>query len=322
MSNQKYYTVIAGRRDPEDVEMGFLDKTTGLPKGTTQKVKVAVGAIMLPNYSRVWARRVSTNLKATNVVSVMDKDYKGKLEFLTWGDDRGELVEIRFIPQSQSLDKQYQEQVLKLKPGDDDVFIVLNQGVNDFDPATEEGKISMIKHHTMNRDNESRDPNNTEFDYIEYSIQSSKTSIKQIEIRREAETIVLDAKEDENALKVLCAIFNLEERMQDDRLEDVLMSKVQEDPHKFLSIIQNYKVSVHELMSTLAEEELLVLTSDNRIDIVVDGKKRPLFDDVAEEDPNKKIMWVINNILNPDVFEGIKDMEETKKKLLATSQLS
>src|SRR5688572_14569540 len=116
MQDQKFFTVIAGRKEPATELQGTLNKRTGMPDMNAQKVSVTTKAVLILNYSRVWGQRVyeGENPKGKKVSSINDPNYKGKIKFLPFGDSNGEMIETRWLPNSSSLDKQYQTNVQKL----------------------------------------------------------------------------------------------------------------------------------------------------------------------------------------------------------------
>lgn len=319
-NKNKYFSIIAGRIEPQKVQLGFLNKKSMLPEGQTQEVSIAVGAVMVPNFSRVWGRRVTEKSKpGDRSVNYTDRDYKGRIEFLEWGDDKGEQIDIRFLNQTTSLDKQYQEQVLKLQAGENDVFITLRQGMNDFDQRRDATLVEMLKHHSLNGSNKSRNPNSVEYDFVEYSAETRQSQIQKIETRREAESIVLDAQKDDARMAVVSTIFGLDVQAQDDELFNVLMLRVQKDPAQFLSVIQLYKQGVLDTMHYLLEEQVLDLETEGEIAIVKGGKRVVLLDEV-EGDKNAKKLYLVNSILEPEVFEAIQDMERVKDEVVQTLQ--
>src|SRR5438067_1226674 len=119
MAGKKNYVIQVGHKRPERMLTGRLDKRGGTPTGDVGEVGVPVGVYLILNYSEVWGRRVVEGKKGNEVVALTDKDYRGKIEFLPWGAKDGYRLQIRYLSSSpNSLDLQYQKQILKLEPTD------------------------------------------------------------------------------------------------------------------------------------------------------------------------------------------------------------
>lgn len=295
--SKKYYSILVGGREPQKVEVGFLEKSTGLPKGQTSKALISVGKISIPNYSRVWGQLLK------------DKAGKetGEIKFMKWGEDGGQVVEIRFLPNSKSLSKQYQDNVLKLKPRDEDSEIVLNYGINNFDTVTEAGKIEMLKRHTLNGDNESRDPNNNDISFEEHDADKRvKDKTRAIEERNTATGIVLLCKEDSGALVVLAEIFDLDTKAQNDVLVEELLSKADFNPRLFNSILSDAKAKARLMLDKAVQYKIVDIESvDEEIQLITDGGRKKLFTEI-EKGTKDKISWVADSYLVPDVYDAFK----------------
>lgn len=323
MSNQrKYYTVEAGRKEPVKVLSGTLNKESGQPNSDTQVVGLAVGKILLPNHSFVWGRRIiesddtkkSDNKTQARSVAVTDPKYKGKIEFLPWNDDKGEQIAIRYIRKSSSLDAQYQDLVEKLKPADDEAFIELENGLNHFDEKQNPLLVEMIKRHTLNISNTSRDPNNYEFAYKEYS-PTERTKAKEAMIvdRSSATDIVIESKGSSSRIQTLGLIFRLDSMMPDDMLYETLLDKAENNPVEFMSTIQSVKASVFVAFRDAEEAGLIDLKVKDKIHYNPDGKRAILLNEV-EADEEDKIKWVTENILESAVYQAYTTLKAALKQ--------
>lgn len=292
-----YYSIMVGGREPSKVEVGFLEKTTGLPKGQTAKAVIQVGTISLPNYSKVWGKLIK---KGSGDVLT------GGINFMKWGAEGGELIEIRYMPNCTSISKLYQDNVVKLKPQEQDAEINLRYGRNDFDSTTKAAFIEMLKHHSCNKDNESRDPENTDVLFAEYNAKAKNSQkTKDIANRNIATQLVLKCKEDDGYLKVLAQMFELDPASQPDDLIEELLTKADEQPSEFNSVIRDRKQEYKYIFETALSQQLIdVKTIKTEILVITRGGKDKLIVDI-DEDVKDKIQWVADNCLNPKVFDAI-----------------
>lgn len=137
---KKYYTIKVGVAKPQIVEMGEINKATGLPMGKTEIAESVVGKITIPNYS-----------KAYGIPERNDGDkLTGNFTPLEWGDEGGEVVELRYASNCNSLLKLYQEQIKLNFNGDAEAEITLLYGLNMYDPVRDRNLIRMLQLHTYN----------------------------------------------------------------------------------------------------------------------------------------------------------------------------
>jgi hypothetical protein len=302
MSN-KYYSILVGGKKPQEVEVGFLDKNTGLPKGKTDKATIAIGSVSIPNYSSVWAKLEEKQGKLT-----------GEIEFLTWGAAGGSATEIRYLPNCKSLSKQYQEQVAKLNPGENDMEIILKIGVNDFNRDTQGGLIKMLEHHSLNSDNSSRDPLNENIIFSNHD-PKSRVAKKTTEIseRNTATGIVLLAKEDAQTLLVLAEIFGLDPKRQSGDLEEELLTRADEKSKTFNLVLSNAKSKARQLLDKAASYNLLdAKTAQGEIHYTDGSKREKLFVGIDEE-AKDKFAFVVDSYLSPATFNAFKILDKKVK---------
>lgn len=296
--SEKYFTIdVQGSPNNSNVYEGILNKDAGVPEGDTVPVKLLLGALTIPNLSRVWGHRVKD--KKTNLPN-------GDIQFMEWGTDGGEVVEIRFLPNSSSLDKHYQDNVQKLKPADDDLELRLKIGLNDFDPTYQKPLIEMIKHHTFNGDNKSRDPQNkTVKFYLHDGASLVKSKTAEIKLRNEAEAYVLNAVET-RTITVLAAVFGLDLKNDESTLEKILFEKVEENFKQFLDVIADHKTNLHAMLRDAEIEGVLSGTNDGEVAVREDGKNIPLLDVLEfKQIGDSPADFLISNFLDEDVYNAI-----------------
>jgi len=314
-NNNKYYTILAGRKEPAKVLQGTLNKTTGLPDANAQKVAVVVGSIVVPNYSRPWARRIITGaptVKKDDYIAVTHKEYRGELEFLAYGTPGGEEIDIRFMRQSSSLDKMYQDTIQKLQVQQEDAVLMFQQGINNFDPVTEKLKVEMLKHHGLNRDNKSRNPNNLDWDFTEYNSSAHKKDrVAAAQIANQANGYALEAKDNREKCQVLASIFRIDDKIQDEDIVDMLLEKATENPNDFIRYITDYQHRIAIMLHDGVKDEMIKITKDGKFILVADtGEKMIFTPSDIEGEGRDKIAWVVQkSIESIAVHSKLKELD-------------
>jgi len=206
MSAEKYFSIIVKGDLSAEAEEGELDKNTGIPKGPTTKIKLQVGMTSIPNFSKVWAKRIMKGAKGVEIAT-------GELEFLKWNADGGEVVPIRYIEGIKSLDKNYQANTLKIVQSEeeqrDNAYIDLEIGVNNYDvEVTDPVSITFLKHHTYCEDNTSRNPNTKENHFAIYNpAKLNAGRVDQMKRDQKANAIIMSAEQDSERLAILAILF-------------------------------------------------------------------------------------------------------------------
>lgn len=309
--SEKYFSIMVLGAVPSEVEEGFLNKTTGMPDGKTEKMVLTVGAIHIPNFSRAWAYQEMKNSLPT-----------GTLVFHKWGEkhDAGKKdekqcrpVEIRYLRGCNSLDKQYQDSVLKMRVSEEDSQLSLVNGINDFDMVTEEPLIEMLKHHTFNKDNKSRDPHNRDILFSEYNpINLNLTQKTEMHRRNKAERIVLDAEGSEERLVVLANLFDLDPKAQDEVIFNDLLKEVA-NFDSFLRTIDITKARFKFMLEQLQTNRVLEFTQEGDAVLIIDDAKEFLYKGINVGD---KIQFLSEGVLEPEIYEAYLKVEQINDKLM------
>lgn len=307
----KYWSIMVMGATPTEIEEGFLNKSTGLPDGQTSKMVLQVGAIQIPNFSRAWAYQETKNGIPT-----------GKLVFHKWGEkhDLGKKefaecrpVEIRYLRGTTSLDKQYQDNVLKMRVSDEDAQIGIVNGLNDFNTETENPLIEMLKHHTYNRDNKSRDPNNREILFCEYNPENlNRSQVSDLKRRNQAEQIVLEAEGSEQKLSVLANVFELDPQAQDEIIFNQLLEEVKNFDN-FLRVIEIHKLRFKFILEQMRSNRVLEFTSDGEAVLIIDESRDFLYKGITGTDG---VQFLSENVLEPEVYEAYVKAQEINGKLM------
>jgi hypothetical protein len=291
-ASEKYYTIKVGVGEPQEVLIGEINKTTGLPDGSPQRAMSVLGAVAIPNYSKLYGKRKRN----------ADNKPTGEFEPVGWGEEEGEIIELRFLPNCKSLDKLYQDTV-GLKPTDRDGEILLANGINDFDTTKSPMLVAMLKLHTFNGDNKYRDPSNQNIKFREYDEKKEVgKSAQQDELLYEAMAHVMAAKDNTKKLKVLAEVHGFDGLRQDAVLKGELLAKARSNPQKFLED--------HNTFTRLAAATLVKANDFQLLDLSIPGEVRLVDGDVLVSKINKsfvgakKLEYMAENIFDPEVYDA------------------
>lgn len=312
MDQEKYYTINVLSKEPSEVEIGQLNADTGLPKGKTQKTKLALGGISIPNFSRVWGRleRHKTSGALT-----------GKVEYMKWEEEGGTLIELRYMKASSSLSKEYQETILKLKPREEEGEIFLNIGINEFKTSEDRLLIELLKNHYMNADCKSRNPNTRVNVFEQYDGAARvKKRLTSITARREAEEYILAASNDVDGFAVLATIFGIDLHQEDDIIQEQLLERVEEDVEAFLALINEAKGKAKSILDEAVIADVLKGADGEEVMVRgAKGKLMPLFkDEVTIQSGEKVSNFLMESFMDHKTYDAILSIEAALSKQLQT----
>lgn len=310
METEKYYTINVLSKEPGEVEIGRLDANTGLPKGPTQKTKMALGGIAIPNFSRVWGRLEKHKVSG---------QLTGKIEYMRWEEEGGTLIELRYMKSASSLSKEYQDTVLKLKPRDEEGEIFLNIGVNEFKIADNKLMVELLKNHYMNADSPSRDPESRTNIFEHYDGKGRvKKRVATINERRDAENYVLLAAE-KSDFAVLAKLFNLDLHQEDDLIQEELLEKMDQNLPGFLQTISEGKSKAKSLLDEATIEGFLKGADTQEVMLRgAKGKLEALFSPTRIQQGESTAAFIMDTYFEHDTFDAILKVESALQKALQT----
>lgn len=329
------YVIHVGHHAPADAIVGFPDRQTRRPAGDQFEVKKSVGSYLIMNRASVWGRRVLPDGKlpknkesaAEEILEVTDVRYRGDIQFLPWGDNKlgSRAIEIRFLPNSQSLDYAYQKDVQKLdvRIEQDLDQLQLTPGRNEFDYEKESLKIKLIQVHPQNRDSKSKNPDPKIKGWTYYEVTEAaldKGMIKTQEAGFVAGSFLMKYSEKPQALRNLMELFkeydvdfgDITPLSPPSDIYSNLLRFAGSKPGEFASHIQNFKIKVQDSFEWADSHKALDLTKDKFIALTIDNKPRIVWDN-AEGKGNHMIEWVIENY--PDQYQTIKEFMALSKSL-------
>jgi hypothetical protein len=310
MDNEKYYSIVVGRTQPAKALQGSLNKQSMTPGPDAEEIMMEVGAIIIPNHSRVWARRVKDKMKDGEIVEVKDKDYVGKLEFLKWGDPKGTSIDIRFLPNSGTLDRMYQNEIQKLWWEDQWTTLKLLRGRNDIDTSQKPMFAEMLRRHTLNIDSPSRDPENTDYEYRNYNSESViNEGAKRITQRNLATDTVLNMQASPKKLAVAATLFEgMDPKSPDSVIFDELLGIAEKKWDTFNQVVKERKQSIQDLLNNALDKEVIFIDKESIITYYKNGKKELLIE-VPEGEGTGMFIWLIENFLLPEVYDAMMNLE-------------
>lgn len=307
-NESKYYVINVFGKKPQKVQVGTISKTSGQPNPGAVDATQELGEVAIPNYSTAWGKLA------------LDKDKKltGEITFLPWGHSEGRVIEIRFLRNCASISLEFQKEK-KLVMQDDQAEIVLKIGQNRFKQNEEREKILMLKHHGLNRSNGSRNPENRMTRFETYKMEENQAvKVSDIEIRQEAEKIVLAAKLKPERLEVLAKLFDVDHEQSDEVLFDTLINRSQ-NFRNFFQILKNYEDQYKAVLTGALDCELIYLNSEDA-QIVIGGAKDILMSEVEGSNVDERMQYILDNLTEPMYYHALNrvagELERFKTQVL------
>lgn len=328
MARQGIYTVIAGDTRPAYIETGFLEKNSGqtqFQEGiSTGKVVNRRGDCGIPTISENWGVRLIDGKIPDKPVDVKDSRYSGEIQFLPWGDKKGQLIMTRYLKGYETLDMLYQNLVLNADSNiniDDassaDVFfLVLQTGENEFDETREPFKTMFVKNSAYNQDSTSKNPQHISYMYREKDEEKQREAIsKSIDDKGDAIILVKHAASSLDKLRNLFGIVGdlINAEISDELLFDALMNLADRQPTAFMDKMKGYKHQVSNIFEKAKSYGILDLTKDG---VIVAGKDKKTI--IAQDVPAKgtnMIDWVYSNPVEPISFTAVHQLKQITDKL-------
>lgn len=321
MAVKEKYKIMVGERILSEVKVGILNKDRSKITETVSEMLIPSPAKIISNYFPVWARRISSADKDKVNVDVMDADYKGELEFLTWGDEKGQEIFVRHLTGTKSLDAKYQELRLKMTPKDDDAMIVLEAGQNEFDYRTQPSLIDLLKIHYKHKGSKSKDPKYKTFLYWEVDNSNKEKATKKIEQSVTGAQLVmsLDMKPANlrslfnimGGVKVMPTVMDIK---NDTQVYTALLELAHGKGEYFSSKIDSFKREISDAFVKFESYNALDLTLNGTITITSNGKKLKILENVPAKGESMKD-YVMQNYHDPNVYDAINQLKINSEKL-------
>lgn len=326
------YVIQVGNERPGEAIVAQANKK-GEPTGAQMKRYIPVGSHLIINQARVWGRRVIAGKPKADgsEIEFNTVGYKGEIEFMDWGKEGGYAIEIRYLPQSRSLDFEYQQNVQKIVVRENNEgrnvkgsHIVLSAGENKFDEEKDELFVKCLRVHPQNRDSKSKNPDPTikGFKYYEVTDEHvDQGSIKRIESSIEASTFVKNLSNKPSEIKNLFKImgdrpeFGETNLLSGDlQIYKVLLEYANAEPVDFFYLIGQYKKGVEDVFRKAESYKALDLTKDGHIALEVAGKKHLILSDIKAKGEGM-IQWMLEHYYEDEVFMATQSFKELVTKL-------
>lgn len=322
------YVIQVGNEKPAEAIIATPNKKTGEPMGPQMKTYKKVGSHLIINRARVWGRRYMTKdgKKVTGDIEFNTVGYRGDVEFMDWGADGGYAIDIRYLPQSRSLDYEYQANVQKIivNPDQDGAHIMLDSGENKFDPKKNEVLIAFLKVYPQNRDSKSKNPDPAIKGHKYYEVTDEdvdQTDIKRIESSIAASKVVNDLSNKPDQLRNLFKILGERGEFGDTNLLSgdlqiykVLLQYSNAFPVDFFYLIDQYKAGVEDDFKKAESYKALDLTKNGHIALEVEGQKKIIMSDIKGKG-EEMIQWMVDNYCEEEVFKATQIFKELVSKL-------
>lgn len=326
----KEFVVIAGFENrPETVERGTLEKGMGqsIISGETIKTLNRRGDVGFPNRTEAWGVRLIDGKVPRDPADVKNPNYRGKIEWLNWGDPKGYLIVARYLKGYQTLDQQYQDVVLNAKDtirddseGSADAFYVrLQSGDNVFDEKTVDPYfVEFLKIHELNRDSKSKNPEIASYMFRERSLEQVETEAeKSLNHKLECLKIVNEASLDNSRVKLNNLYRILEgiadEQVRENDLHRVLSLLADQKPELFITAINEYKKDASNVFERLKSYDAIDLTTAG---VIAGGLSKK--EVVAQDVPGKgedMLVWVLENYLEQSSYDAVFKLKQITDKI-------
>lgn len=321
------YVIYAGDERPAFIKANHLEKDSKqtMTKQGNKDTFYAnrPGDVGFPNMTEAWGVRLDKNGKRpSEPLSVTDKDYTGKIEWLEWGDKAGCVIVSRWLSGYDTLDFQYQKLVLKaderIKEDDDTWFIILQSGINEFDTVKDKLKVEHLGISSYNRDSKSKNPNVIGSMFFVKDEQKEKVAeVKNIDAKIDAGIIVKTAARDNsysalrNLAKALSKIVTT--LPADEDLYNELMRIVDSQPDVLLAQVNEHKKWVSNLFVKADSFKLLDLTKDG---IIAAGNeiKEPIMTDCPVKGKNA-LDYLLENCFEDKCATAISKLKIISDKI-------
>lgn len=333
------YSIIAGYYGPQEVFVAEADKKNlGQPKNGVPQIKrfIQAGAQMIINSAYVWGRRVVNGKPLKDAEGneitpeVTHKDYRGDIEFLKWGNEKGSVIRVRYLPQSNSLDAEYQDAVQKIQidkdKGIEDIFpmLKLSSGENKFDDVAQKRLVSFLKVHPSNRDSESKNPDPAIKGWVYFEVTDALKNtkvVKSIEESGDAVTLVKGYSGNAEKIKALFFIMGpqsefgrIDKLSPDFQIYEALLVFADTQATRFLARINEHKLAMYEVFSKAKSYNALDLTKKGNV-VFVNGDQKQMIWERAEGKNEEMLEWAISNFADPEVYGGFTILSDLVQKL-------
>lgn len=322
------FVIQVGNEKPAEAIVATPNKRTGQPEGPQMKMYLRVGSHLVLNQCRVWGRRVINGKPKPDGTEIEFNTvgYKGELEFLPWGASGGYAIEIRYLPQSRSLDFEYQQNVQKIviNPEQEGAHIILNAGQNKFDYKKDELKIAFLKVHPQFRDSKSKNPDPVIKGYVYYELTDEHVDnkvVEHIETSLEAGKLVKELSSKPEQIKNLFKIMGKREEFgstdllsSPGQIYKTLLEYASGHAVDFFYLIGEYKREVEDAFRKAQSYNALDLTKDGHIALEVNGKKNLIISDIKAKGEGM-IAWMLDHYYEEEVFMATQSFIELVSKL-------
>lgn len=321
------YVVYAGDERPAFIQANYIEKGSGQTR-TEQGKKPQLyanrpGDVGFPNMTEAWGVRLDKDGKIPETpLSVIASNYAGKVEWLEWGDPKGCAIVARWLSGYNTLDFQYQKLVLKADDKineDSDVwFMVLKNGLNEFDETTESAKIEHLQISSYNQNSKSKNPNIVSSMFHEKNeAQELKDEGKKIDAKIDAGIIVRNASKDNsyaslrNLSRALSKLITVE--IPDEDLYTELLKLADTEPEVFVGQIEEHKRWVSNIFVKAKSFKVIDLTKNG---IIAAGKDA--MEIIGKDIPakgDKMLDYILENCFEAEASKTITLLKNITDKI-------
>ena len=328
----KGYVIKVGHSEPVEVIVSQPNPNHE-PGPDAKKILHIPGKHLIINMSRVWARRVQNDGTLPKDQSgnerpleCTDPLYKGKLEFLKWMDSKvgAQQIAIRYLPQSQSLDVEYQDNVQKVRLDpegrDGSGFIELDSGENKFDEDKMPLFVQFLKVHSQNKNSLSKNESPLLRNKCTHELtdeQIDKTEIRNLEEEVAAGSFITNISSDVQALKNLLDLLLLNgvdfggvnNLSNDLDVYKALLKYGKSNPEDFNRYLNEHKKMISDCFVKADSYKALDLTKNGFVAMIIDNKSEIIYEGVEAKGKQMED-YVLQNFLSANIYEKTKQFKK------------
>lgn len=322
------YVIQVGNEKPAEAIIATPHKKTGDPQGPQMKTYIRVGSHLILNRARVWGRRVINGKPKADQTDIEFNTvgYKGEVEFLPWGKEGGYAIDIRYLPQSRSLDYEYQQNVQKIQvnPEQEGAHVRLNAGQNKFDPSKQDILVKFLGVHPQNRDSKSKNPDPVIKGYQYYEVTDEhvdKKAVEKIETAIQAGNMIKELSGKPNQVRNLFKVMGKREEFGstdllsgDAQIYRTMLEYASGNSEDFFYLIGEYKREVEDAFKKADSYQALDLTKEGHVVMDVSGKKTIILSEVPGKGQGM-VDWMIQHYYEEEVFMATQTLKELVSKL-------
>lgn len=318
------FKIMVGDPTQRSINAGQISRDRSKVTNISSSIVLPSPAKVFGNYTMVWGKRISPESPNKVILDASDPNYHGELQFLEYGKEGGQLIPIRYIKGCNSLDADYQNNRIRVSQESikESSMIVLESGVQEFNPKTDGMFITFLKVHSQCEQSVSKDKSRyTKFSYSIINEDTEKPKqIRQQEKMFDAGAIVRSLDNDPKSMISLHSILGGEsvvgvrvEKGKDYNLYLGLLQYASDYGDIFIAKVEDFKKEASDLFLKAETMGILDLTKKGEIAYIDKQQKRNILISDLEGKDKAMVNWVVSNCYRVNAYEAIQTLKNRIK---------